>query len=394
MKRVIVIVLDSLGIGELPDSHKYGDEGSNTLKHIAELTEGFSLPNLEKIGLGCIDGVSYLYEPDNPQGAFGKMAEKSVGKDTTTGHWEISGIILTKPFPLYPNGFPKKIIDEFEKRIGLKTLGNKPASGTVIIQELGDEHVRTGFPIVYTSADSVFQIAAHEQVIPIEKQYEICRTARDLLQGEHGVARVIARPFTGESGNYVRTTRRKDFSLNPPGKTILNYLQENGFEVWAVGKIEDIFNGSGITKAVHTDGNMDGVDKTIKWMNEDFEGLLFVNLVDFDMLYGHRNNTAGYAKALSDFDGRLPEILDCLKRDDILIITADHGCDPSTESTDHSREYVPLLVTGCNVKKGENLHTRGSFSDIAKTIAEYFDIKNDLCGESFLDEIITSKPER
>jgi len=394
VKRVIVIVLDSVGIGELPDSHKYGDEGSNTLKHIAELTEGFSLPNLEKLGFGCIDGVSYLTKENNPQGAFGKMAEKSAGKDTTTGHWEISGIILTKPFPLYPNGFPREIIDEFEKRIGTKTLGNKPASGTVIIQELGDEHVKTGFPIVYTSADSVFQIAAHEQVIPIEKQYEICRTARDLMQGEYGVARVIARPFTGESGNYVRTNRRRDFSLTPPRKTILNFLEENGFEVRAVGKIEDIFNGSGITKAVHTKGNADGIDKTIDWMKEDFEGLLFVNLVDFDMLFGHRNNIEGYAKALSEFDGRLPEILSCMKRDDILIITADHGCDPSTESTDHSREYVPVLVTGFNINKGKNLHIRDSFSDIAKTIGEYFGIENDLCGESFLDEIITNKPGR
>jgi phosphopentomutase len=292
VKRVIVIVLDSLGIGELPDSHKYGDEGSNTLRHIAENTKGFSLPNLERLGLGCIDGVSYLSKPDNPQGAFGKMAEKSVGKDTTTGHWELSGLILTKPFPLYPNGFPKELIDEFEKKIGTRTLGNKPASGTVIIQELGDEHIKTGFPIVYTSADSVFQIAAHEQVIPIEKQYEICRTARALLQGEHGVGRVIARPFTGESGNFVRTNRRKDFSLTPPRKTVLNFLDENGFEVRGVGKIEDIFNGSGITKAVHTNGNADGIDKTIKWMNEDFEGLLFVNLVDFDMLFGHRNDVA------------------------------------------------------------------------------------------------------
>jgi phosphopentomutase len=391
VKRVIVIVLDSLGIGELPDSHKYGDEGSNTLRHIAENTKDFSLPNLERLGLGCIDGVSYLSEPDNPQGAFGKMAEKSVGKDTTTGHWELSGLILTKPFPLYPNGFPKELIDEFEKKIGTRTLGNKPASGTVIIQELGDEHIKTGFPIVYTSADSVFQIATHEQVIPIEKQYEICRTARALLQGEHGVGRVIARPFTGESGNFVRTNRRKDFSLTPPRKTVLNFLDENGFEVRGVGKIEDIFNGSGITKAVHTNGNADGIDKTIKWMNEDFEGLLFVNLVDFDMLFGHRNDVAGYAKALSDFDTRLPEIINSLKRDDILILTADHGCDPSTESTDHSREYVPVLVAGFNVNKGKNLHIRDSFSDVAKTIAEYFGIKNDLCGESFLDEIIVTK---
>jgi len=394
MKRVIIIVLDSAGIGEMPDSKAYGDEGSDTLGHIAEFAKDFSLPNLEKLGLGKIDGASRFLGSTHsnyltPSGAYGKMAEKSAGKDTTTGHWEISGIILEKPFPVYPNGFPKELIKEFEKRINRGTLGNKPASGTVIIQELGDEHVKTGYPIVYTSADSVFQIAAHEDVIPIDEQYEICRIARQMLQGKHGVGRVIARPFTGQSGNYTRTERRKDFSIEPPKKTILNYLEESGFEVRAVGKIEDIFNNSGITKSVHTHGNNEGVEQTIEWMKDDFEGLLFTNLVDFDMLYGHRNNIEGYAKALMEFDSRLPEILSHLKNDDILIITADHGCDPSTASTDHSREYVPLLVAGQRIKKGVNLHTRSSYSDVAKTVAEYFGIENELCGESFLQEIIT-----
>ena len=393
MKRVIIIVLDSAGIGEMPDSMAYGDEGSDTLGHIAELSKGFALPNLGKLGLGKIDGVSSFLSStfsDSiiPSGAYGKMAEKSAGKDTTTGHWEMAGIVLEKPFPVYPEGFPNALIREFEKQIKRGTLGNKPASGTVIIQELGDEHVKTGYPIVYTSADSVFQIAAHEDVIPIEEQYEICRIARQMLQGEHGVGRVIARPFIGKSGNYTRTERRKDFALDPPKKTILNYLKESNFEVWAVGKIEDIFNGSGITKAVHTHGNNNGIEQTIEWMKDDFDGLLFTNLVDFDMLYGHRNNIDGYAKALMEFDDKLPEIIAQLKSEDILIITADHGCDPSTSSTDHSREYVPLLITGKGIKQGVNLHTRSSFADIAQTIAEYFGIKSDVCGESFLSKIL------
>ncbi len=393
MRRVIIIVLDSMGIGEMPDSKEYGDEGSDTLGHIAQFAKDFSIPNLKKLGIGKIDGASsYLssacFNPIIPSGAYGKMAEKSVGKDTTTGHWEMAGIVLEKPFPVYPQGFPDDLIKEFENRIQRRTLGNIPASGTVIIQQLGEEHVRTGYPIVYTSADSVFQIAAHEDIIPINKQYEICIAARQILKGEHGVGRVIARPFTGSSGNYIRTERRKDFALDPPQKTILDYLKESGFEVWAVGKIEDIFNGSGITKSVHTHGNNNSVELTIEWMKNDFEGLLFTNLVDFDMLFGHRNDIDGYAKALMEFDDRLPEILAQLKSDDILIITADHGCDPSTSSTDHSREYVPLLVTGKSIKQGVNLHTRSSFADIAKTIAEYFGIENDLYGESFLGKIL------
>lgn len=394
MKRFIVIVMDSAGIGEQPDSNKYGDQGSNTIGHISELVNDFSLPNMERLGLGHIDGFRETYRTTTDlnkislAGSYGRMTEQSAGKDTTTGHWEIAGLILEKPFPLFPNGFPDDLIKEFEKRTGRKVLGNKPASGTVIIQELGDEHVRTGNPIVYTSADSVFQIAAHESVIPVEELYRMCRIARELLTGDYGVGRVIARPFTGDSGNYTRTDRRRDFSIKPPKKTILNYLSENGYEVRAVGKIEDIFAGSGVTRAVHTHSNEDGIDRTIEWIKEEYEGMLFTNLVDFDMLYGHRNNVEGYAKALMDFDRRLPEITGNLKDGDILVITADHGCDPSTASTDHSREYVPLLIAGKHVRKGVNLHTRNSFSDIAKTIADYFGLENDLCGESFLNLII------
>ena len=352
MKRVIIIVLDSVGIGELPDAQKYGDKGSNTLGNIAANMPGFSLPNLESLGLGNIDNIKGIKPAANPIGCYGRMAEKSAGKDTTTGHWEIAGIILDKPFPVYPQGFPPEIIDKFEKSTNTKIIGNFVASGTEIINMLGDEHVKTGYPIVYTSADSVFQIAAHEEIIPVQRLYEMCEIARNILTGEHAVGRVIARPFIGKSGQYKRTDRRRDFSLDPIGKTILDYLKETGYEVKAVGKIEDIFNKKGITDAVHIHDNMDGVDKTLQYMKEDFEGILFTNLVDFDMLYGHRNDIEGYAKALMEFDGRLTEILSYLKDDDILFITADHGCDPSTESTDHSREYVPLVAIRKEVKEG------------------------------------------
>mgnify|MGYP000002603937 CR=1 FL=1 len=391
MKRAVIIVLDSLGIGELPDAYKYGDEGSNTLGNIVKAmnnNEWFSLRNLEKMGLGYIDGVDYLDRPGQILGAVGRMAEMSKGKDTTTGHWEIAGVILDRPFPTYPGGFPAEIIEKFEKATGTKILGNYAASGTVIIEELGQKHMETGYPIVYTSADSVFQIAAHEEIIPVERLYEMCRTARGILQGEHGVGRVIARPFTGRPGSFRRTERRKDFSLKPIKKTILDYAEENGYEVRAVGKIKDIFAGSGITHSVHTHNNMDGVDRTIAWLKEDFSGILFTNLVDFDMLYGHRNDTEAYARGLTEFDGRLPELLRNLKDEDILFITADHGCDPTTESTDHSREYTPLLIYGSRIKPGANIHTRKSFSDIAATIRDYLDIEADIEGESFLDLIL------
>ena len=387
MKRVILIVLDSVGMGELPDAEAYGDRGSNTLGNIAAKVEEFSLPNMENLGLGNIDGISGYKKNTMPTGCFGRMAEKSFGKDTTTGHWEMSGIILERPFPVYPNGFPDDVVESFEKAIGTKTIGNIAASGTEIIKMMGDEHVKTGYPIIYTSADSVFQIAAHEEIIPVERLYDICLTARKLLKGEHAVGRVIARPFEGKSGSYARTDRRRDFSLKPIRKTILDYTVEAGYKVKAVGKIEDIFGGQGISEAVHTHNNMDGVDKTLEYMKTDFEGLIFTNLVDFDMVYGHRNNVEGYAKALMDFDKSMPEIIGLLKDDDVLIITADHGCDPTTPSTDHSREYVPLLVYGKKLKKNINLGTRSTFSDIAATISEVFALKADVPGTSFFSLI-------
>lgn len=387
MKRAIIIVLDSVGMGELPDAHKYGDKESNTIANIAAHIKDFSLPNLQQLGLGNIDNMEGIKAIKNPKGCYGRMAEKSAGKDTTTGHWELSGIILEKPFPVFPKGFPKEIIDAFEKAVNTRVIGNVAASGTEIIKTLGDEHVKTGYPIVYTSADSVFQIAAHEDVISIEKLYEMCSIAREILKGEYAVGRVIARPFTGNSGEYKRTERRKDFSLEPIGNTVLDYAEDKGVEVRAVGKIEDIFSKRGITHAVHTHNNSDGVDKTLEYLNENFEGILFTNLVDFDMLYGHRNDVEGYAKALIEFDKRLPEIIKALKDEDILFITADHGCDPTTESTDHSREYVPLLVYGKGLKQNINLGTRSSFSDIATTIAQYLEITGELAGESFFDKI-------
>ena len=391
MKRAIIIVLDSLGIGELPDAQAYGDEGSNTLGNISKAMKQqpwFRLKNMEDIGLGYMDGVDYMGKPQNITGAVGRLRELSRGKDTTTGHWEMAGIILDHPFPTYPEGFPPEVMEPFEKAIGRKTLGNCPASGTEIIEKLGEEHMKTGSPIVYTSADSVFQIACHEDIIPVEEQYEICRKARGILSGKHAVGRVIARPFIGKPGNFTRTDRRRDFSLEPIKKTILDFAAGKGYEVRAVGKIQDIFAGRGITKAIHIHNNMDGVDHTVEWLKEDFSGILFTNLVEFDMVYGHRSNTEGYVRALVDFDNRLPEIISAMKEEDILFITADHGCDPTTASTDHSREYVPLLILGKPVKAGANIKTRDSFSDIAATIAEYLDIEADIEGKSFLREII------
>lgn len=387
MKRVIIIVLDSAGIGELPDAAEYGDEGSNTLGNIAAAVPGFSLPNLEKLGLGNIDGIVGFKAAEEPLGCFGKMAERSVGKDTTTGHWELAGITLRKPFPVYPEGFPGDLVERFEKAIGTKTLGNYPASGTVIIKELGQQHVKTGYPIIYTSADSVFQIAAHEDVIPVQRLYEICRTAREILTGEHAVGRVIARPFTGSDGNYTRTANRRDFSLEPPEKTLLDHVKEAGLEVKAVGKIDDIFAGRGITQSIHVKDNMEGVDKTIGFIKERFSGLIFANLVDFDMYYGHRNDPDGYARALEEFDGRVPEIIDTMARQDILFITADHGCDPTTVSTDHSREYVPLLIYGKEIRIGVNLGTRKTFSDLAQTTAEYLGTGGEFDAVSFYGDI-------
>ena len=388
MKRVILIVMDSLGVGELPDANLYGDVGSHTLDNTYKACGGLKIDNLEKLGFGNIEGVKYLNKVNDNIGAYGKLAERSKGKDTVTGHWEIGGVILDTPLNTYPNGFSEEIIEEFLKRTNKKcVLGNCVSSGTEIIERLGDEHVKTGYPIIYTSADSVFQIAAHEDVIPLEELYEMCRIAREMLVGENVVGRVIARPFVGENGNYKRTPNRRDYALDPFSKTMLEYLKENGKEVAAVGKIEDIYNKKGVTMAVHTKNNMDGVDATLKYMKEVKEGLIFTNLVDFDMLYGHRNDPKGYGKAIEELDNRLQEIYSEMTEDDILMLTADHGCDPTTESTDHSREYIPLLVYGNKINP-VNIGTRESFTDISKTILEYFNIENNIDGKSFLRNIL------
>lgn len=388
MKRVILVVMDSVGIGELPDAYKYGDSGSDTLRNIAKAVNGLNLPNLERLGLGNIHEIQGVIPQKEPLGCYGKAAAASPGKDTTTGHWEIAGVVMHKAFPVYPNGFPEEIISEFEDRIGTKILGNYPASGTEIIKELGQQHVKTGYPIIYTSADSVFQIAAHEEVIPLSRLYEICRIAREILKGEHAAARVIARPFEGEAGSFVRTLNRRDFSLEPPGKTMLDVLKSSEYEVKAVGKIDDIFTGRGITESNHATGNDACQDAIIEFMKMDFSGLVFANLVDFDMLFGHRNNAQGYADALHRMDAWIPELMNLLKDDDIVIFTADHGCDPTTASTDHSREYIPILIYGNNVNRGVDIGTRSTFADIAATIMDYFSVENQGCGRSFLRRII------
>ena len=383
INRVIWIVLDSVGMGELPDADRFGDVGSNTIGNVSAKVGGLKVPNMVKLGLGNIEGMKNIDRCESPKGVYARLAEISNGKDTTIGHWEMIGIYSPKAFPTYPNGFPDDVIKEFEKAIGREVLGNYPASGTVIIQDLGDEHIATGKPIVYTSADSVFQIAAHEDIISVEELYSMCQKARDILQGDHSVARVIARPFTGTSGNYTRTERRKDFSLPPIAPTILDYVKKQGKTVACVGKIEDIFCNRGITKSVHTHTNPEGIEQTIKYINEDFEGLIFTNLVDTDMLYGHRNDVKGFANSLQYFDDNLPRIMEAMNDDDILFITGDHGCDPTTPSTDHSREYTFLLMYGKNVKP-QNLGIRKTFSDIAKTIAEYLGVKGKLDGENML----------
>jgi len=380
-------VLDSCGVGELPDAFKYGDQGSNTLSNTAKAVDGLHLPNLQRLGLGNIASISGVEPQKEPLASYGKMAEVSPGKDSTTGHWEMTGVILKTPFPVYPNGFPDELIKGFEKAIGTEVLGNKPASGTEIIKELGEEHLRTSKPIVYTSADSVFQIAAHEEKIPVPRLYEICQIARELLTGENAVARVIARPFVGKPGSFKRTDRRKDFSLPPPEETILDILQKKGVKVVGIGKIQDLFAGRGITRSIHTVDNQDAMDKLTQTLKEEKEGLIFINLVDFDMVWGHRNDVQGFAKGLEDFDRGLEEVLDLLQTYDVLIITADHGCDPTTPSTDHSREYVPLLVFGEKLKKSVNLGTRISFSDVSATLADIFELQGTGKGESFWREI-------
>lgn len=392
-KRVFLIVLDSVGIGEMPDAPSYGDEGSNTI-YEASTSDAFYMPNMKRLGFFDIDGVTVHSKQDwaakkEPyEGTVARMAEASRGKDTTIGHWEIGGVISSEPLPVFPDGFPEELIREFEQRTGRKVICNKPYSGTEVIKDYGKEHEETGALIVYTSADSVLQIAAHESVVPVETLYEYCRIARELCQGKYGVGRIIARPFEGTWPDYKRTVRRHDFSIEPAKETMLDALMMDGKDVIAVGKIKDIFAGRGITEAVRTTGNQDGIDQTVAYTKKEFEGLCFVNLVDFDMLYGHRNDKEGYAKALSYFDSRLPEILDGLGEDDLLMITADHGCDPVTPSTDHSREYTPLVVYGKKVAKGVNLGTRSTFADIAATILDYFQVKGEVEGESLLHQMV------
>ncbi|WP_294341850.1 phosphopentomutase [uncultured Clostridium sp.] len=388
INRAILIVLDSVGIGELPDAHKYNDVGSNTIGNISSKCNGINLKNLSKLGLGNIEGIKGVEKELEPKGAFGKCAEASNGKDTITGHWEIGGVILEKPLNTYPNGFPERIINEFENKIGRKIIGNKVASGTEILDELGEQHIKTGCPIIYTSADSVFQIAAHEDVISVDELYRFCEIARNMLVGDDTVGRVIARPFIGEVGNFKRTSRRHDYALEPFSKTFLEYIKDSGMEVNAVGKISDIYCGKGITSSVHTTGNEDGINKTIDLIKNESKGLIFTNLVDFDMLYGHRNDAEGYKKALEYFDMRLPEIIENINDDDVLIITADHGCDPTTASTDHSREYIPLVIYGKEIKENVNLGIRNSFCDIGKTVLDLLNIDNELNGISFKDELV------
>jgi len=384
-KRVIWVVLDSVGVGEMPDAAQYGDAGSDTLGHIAQ-SRKLHLDNLCRLGLGNIRPLDRLPPDPAPQGAYGKCALASPGKDTTTGHWEMAGIHLPKPFPVYPHGFPPEVMDEFERRIGRATLGNKAASGTEIIQELGEEHVRTGSPIVYTSADSVFQVAAHEEVIPLFELYKICDTAREILRGKHEVGRVIARPFIGSPGSFTRTTNRHDYAVPPPKGMLLDRLAERHVEVFGIGKIFDVYLGRGIRDYETTKSNADGMEKTLQAMDSLAAGMIFTNLVDFDQLYGHRNDVEGYARALEAVDGWIPSLEARLRPDDLAILTADHGCDPTTKSTDHSREYVPLLVFGKNVKAGVDLGTRQTLSDIGQTVAENFGTTI-VTGESFLSRI-------
>ena len=389
INRVILMVLDGLGVGELPDAAEYGDVGSNTLAHVAEAVGGLALPNLEMLGLGNIGRFAGIRAMGHPDGCFGKMGQLSKGKDSTAGHWEMAGILLEEPFPTYPSGFPKEVLDQFQQTIGRKVLGNRVASGTEIIQQLGVEHLRTGSPIVYTSTDSVFQIAAHERVVPVEELYRICRAARKLLKPPHRVGRVIARPFTGEPGAFARTERRRDFSVEPPSPTLLDVLKGSGQLIVGIGKIEDLFNGRGLTRSIHSGNNAAGLDETVRLLKTMPRGLIFVNLVEFDTLYGHRNDAPGYAKALQEFDARLPPLLDAVRPGDLLCLTADHGNDPTTPGTNHSREYVPLLVFGPRLAQGVNLDTRRTFADVGQTVAEALGAPRLDCGESFLDALTT-----
>ena len=378
-RRIFLIVLDSYGIGALPDAADFGDEGSNTLKTITA-SKAYDTPNMKKLGLFNIDGVDWMKKEESPAGAYGRMKERSRGKDTTIGHWEIAGVVSPKPLPVYPNGFPEEILEKFREATGREVLCNLPYSGTDVIRDYGEEHMKTGALIVYTSADSVFQIAAHEEIVPVEELYRYCEIAREILCGEHGVGRVIARPFIGEAPNFQRTANRHDFSLLPPRDTMLDAILEAGYDTYGIGKIYDIFAGKGIAHTQRIQNNVDGMEKTLEMQEKDFKGLCFVNLVDFDMMYGHRNDIEGYANAATVFDRQLKTFLERMRPEDILMITADHGCDPGFRGTDHSREHTPLLICGEDIKENVNLGTRETFADIAATVLDLLHVENNTHG--------------
>ncbi len=387
LKRAIVSVLDGVGVGANPDAHAYGDDGASSLEHCAAAIGGLALPHLGSIGLGNITPIEGTPPTEHAIGAFGRMTEAAAGKDSTTGHWEMMGVVLRKPLPTYPHGFPSDVVEKFEQAIGRKVLGNKPASGTEIIQELGEEHMRTGRPILYTSADSVFQVAAHQEVIPLEELYHICRVARAMLTGDHAVGRVIARPFIGTPGHFTRTEHRRDFSLEPLGVTLLDLLKEHGKDVIGIGKIEDLFAGRGLTQRDHTETNRDGMAATLRYLAQDFTGLLFVNLVEFDMLWGHRRDSEGYAQALREVDSWFAQVQQAMQPGDAIFFTADHGVDPTYRGTDHTREQVPLLAYGAPVRAGVNLRVRSTYADLGQTLAEAFAVGQLTAGTSFAHEI-------
>ncbi|MFH2037412.1 MAG: phosphopentomutase [Candidatus Zixiibacteriota bacterium] len=391
-KRIIIVILDACGVGELPDADQYGDVGANTIPNVARSVGGLNLPNLQKLGLGNIVPIDGVPPSDKPLACFGKMTEKSPGKDSTTGHWEIGGIILDRPFPVYPDGFPESLVEEFKQKADVRTIGNVTASGTEIIKQLGEEHVNSGALIIYTSADSVFQLAAHEDIIPLERLYEICRIARELLTGQHAVGRVIARPFIGTPGTFERTTNRKDFSLVPPSPTFLDLMQKKNIPTISIGKIYDLFAHRGFSLAISAKNNMAVVDNVIDALKTNDYGLIFANLVDFDMLWGHRNDTESFARGLEQFDRRLPDIIGALTPDDLLIITADHGCDPTLkDSTDHTREYVPILAHNIGMKRGTDLGARKTMADIAVTVAKIFKLDYNFPGIEFTNELKESQ---
>ncbi len=387
LKRAILIVLDGVGAGANPDALAYGDDGASSLEHCAQAIGGLALPNLGSIGIGNITPIMGTPPTDHARGAFGRMTEAAAGKDSTTGHWEMTGVVLHKPLPTYPHGFPPEVVEPFEKAIGRNVIGNKAASGTEIIKELGEEHVRTGRPILYTSADSVFQIAAHQDVIPLAELYHMCEIARHMLTGEHAVGRVIARPFIGTAGNFKRTEHRRDFSLQPLGTTLLDLLKDRGKDVIGLGKIEDLFAGRGLTQRDHTETNSDSMKATLRWLEKDFNGLLFVNLVEFDMLWGHRRDSQGYAQALRDVDSWFAQVQEVMGAGDAIFFTADHGVDPTFRGSDHTREHVPLLAYGAPVLAGVNLGTRSTFADLGQTLAQAFDVGQLAAGTSFAHEI-------